>query len=211
MNVRINLVTDDSTLAHRTQRYTQRLEGVRVVSSPAPASENAVDVYVVPPQLAEELLDGEKRPATWLPVIAYGARDDLRRAFLIGCADYLREPWTSEELVFRANRAARPSRYSFGSRTLEVETATLRSRSGKASLTYEECLILRALLAKRGTVVPREVLAYAIWGRVRAGSRAIDVHISSLRKKIRSVAPGEETPNPIRAVRGVGYQFRMAL
>ncbi len=205
MTVRVNLVTDDSTLAHRTERYVQRLEGVRVTSSSVPAHEKDVDVYVVPLHCAEELLDGETRPATWLPIIAYGPRDGLRGAFLIGCTDYLREPWATEELVFRANRAVRPSSYSFGSRTLELETGTLRSDAGKATLSYEECVILRTLLARRGAAVPRDVLSYALWGRPRVGSRAIDVHISSLRKKIRSITLREDGANPIRSVRGVGY------
>jgi len=52
--------------------------------------------------------------------------------------------------------------------------------------------------------VSREALYYGIWGRSAAGqSRAVDMHIASLRKKLRRLFP--ESGDCIRSVRGVGY------
>ncbi|HUZ18570.1 MAG TPA: winged helix-turn-helix domain-containing protein [Spirochaetia bacterium] len=206
--MRVNLVTEDSTLSFRLKRYVKRLGGLSISSSEAPLPEAQTDVYVIPVSQLGRLFEGTGRPATWLPVIAYGRGNDLREAFLTGCADYLKEPWTSEELAFRVNRVAVPLSYRLPWGSVRLLPLRVESEFGSQPLSAQEHAILRTLLVCRDTVVSREVLSYAAWGRSRkTGSRAIDMHVSALRRKIRRLAPPDGEWGRIRAVRGTGYTF----
>ena len=74
-------------------------------------------------------------------------------------------------------------------------------------LTGLEIDLLTALLRRAGRVVPRSaLLELAGRGDVAVGERAVDVHISRLRKKL-----GDDPPTRIRTVRGVGYVLSRAV
>ncbi|HEX6797185.1 MAG TPA: winged helix-turn-helix domain-containing protein [Ktedonobacterales bacterium] len=74
------------------------------------------------------------------------------------------------------------------------------------SLEYE---LLAVLIAHPGRVYAREELLRRLAGFVRGEpfDRAIDIHVSNLRRKLRA-ALGEDAP--IETVRGVGYRLREA-
>ena len=141
------------------------------------------------------------------PVIACGNASLVRSAFLGGCADFLREPWTPEELELRAlavlSRAGRGFQFSWG--TVSFEGKDLRVPAGIISLTHHESRILRLLLRARGDAVPRDAIACELWGSPTARGRTVDVHIASLRKKVRTVQ--EEAGRFIVSVRGTGYMI----
>jgi DNA-binding response OmpR family regulator len=130
----------------------------------------------------------------------------LRAAFVSGCADYLREPWTPEELAVRAEAALGRRRecheFSWGEARFEGDT--FHGPCGSAVFPHGEAMLLRALLRRRGQLVPRAALATLLGTAAReAGSRAVDVHLSAVRRRVRSVAPGA---GPfIVCVRGAGY------
>ena len=153
-------------------------------------------------------------PRHGLPVIAAGPAEMLRSAFLAGCADYLREPWTAEELSLRAlgamARGARRFAFPWGETSLEPDR--LVTAAGPVRLTWHEARILAALLRARGEPVPRQALAYAVHGaglhaartpREPRKSRAIDAHVSSIRRKVRAVIP--QADPFIICVRSQGY------
>ena len=145
-------------------------------------------------------------PGRGVPVIAWGPAELMRGAFLAGCDDFLKEPWTPEELDLRAHAAlSRAERqYSFPWGEASFEGKDLRAPGGLAVLTLHESRILRALLRNRGRPVPREALAYSIVNAAPlSASRAVDVHIVALRKKVRCVMP--EAGRFILCVRGQGY------
>lgn len=145
--------------------------------------------------------------ADWIPVIAYGAPYDMRRAFLAGCFDYLKDPWGADELVLRLDRLFRVTHRPQAWRGLSLNGCILSSETGQEELSYVEAAILKTLLAHRGQVVPREALFYTIWGHLpKNASRAVDVHISSLRKKIlRLCADNDTGTSVITSVRRIGY------
>jgi DNA-binding response OmpR family regulator len=65
--------------------------------------------------------------------------------------------------------------------------------------------LLVALVRRAGRVVPRaQLLELAGRGDVNVGERAVDVHISHLRKKL---GDDRSEPTLIKTVRGVGYVF----
>lgn len=141
-----------------------------------------------------------------VPVIAHGPAGLLRSAFLAGCADYLREPWTPDELAFRAQAAfqRQRTRYEFAWGELCFEGDTLRAPGGAALLPHGQAVLLRALLRRRGQPVPRAALASLLGaGARKPGSRAVDVHLAAVRRRVRAVAP--EAGSFIACVRGQGY------
>jgi two-component system, OmpR family, response regulator PfeR len=142
-----------------------------------------------------------------VPVIACGPPGLLQSAFLAGCADYLRDPWTPDELAIRAlailGRA--PRRHLFPWGVLRLQGCSLRGPGARVELTAVEARILEALLAGRGSPVPREALALCAWGRpAPRGSRALDMHVSCIRRKVRDAFPASG-PRFITSVRGEGY------
>jgi CheY-like chemotaxis protein len=165
---------------------------------PLPAAE--ADLWIVPVQTAPEAVAALRGA----PVIAHGPAAGLRTAFLAGCVDYLREPWTPAELVERAAAAlARSSVVAIGG--VRLDGANLTGPRGTAELTGHQAAALRLLAVRRGAVVDRTALAWALTGRPpAAGSRSVDVHVSALRAKLAAVAPAGGQPR-IRAVRGRGY------
>ncbi len=163
--------------------------------------EDEVDLFVVGARSVGCL------PQGGIPVIAHGPAGLMRSAFLGGCADYLRDPWTPEELALRAQSAIARAHacFEFPWGEARLEGHGLCTPGGRAPLSHHEALILRALLRQRGRPVPRAALACLLGsGALRgAGSRRIDVHVSALRRRVRSVVP--EAGRFIVCVRGQGY------
>jgi hypothetical protein len=197
----VNLVAAGRLLSERTRAS---LAGgpfaLQCTGEPLPAGES--DLGIVPAETAA----GVVAAARGVPVIAHGPPNLLRAAFLAGCVDYLREPWTPGELVERAaaalKRAAAP-----GLGGVRLEGTRLSGPRGAAELTGHEAAALRLLASRPGVPVDRTALAWAITGHPPArGSRSMDMHVSALRAKLARVALPGEGPR-IKAVRGRGYQL----
>lgn len=77
------------------------------------------------------------------------------------------------------------------------------SAYGKAcELTYKEYELLHLLMQNAGIVISRDVILNRVWGTDYEGeSRTIDMHIKTLRKKLK------EAGAMIQTVRNVGYVF----
>jgi len=148
-------------------------------------------------------------------VIGYGRPEHLRAAFLAGCDEYLKEPWNAVELTCRLERLRKAGgsgqsaeldgaehRFQWGE--LRIGDLAVCSHGDCRSLSLPEYRILATLLRFRGEPVAREVLYYAIWGTSGQGrSRVVDVHVSSLRRKLLELFPG--SGGCLRCLRGTGY------
>jgi two-component system alkaline phosphatase synthesis response regulator PhoP len=72
-------------------------------------------------------------------------------------------------------------------------------------LTTKERELLIALARRGGGVVRREELAEEVWGRgLWPVSRSLDVHMSSLRRKLGDAA---REPRYIQTVHGIGFRL----
>ncbi|HVO38554.1 MAG TPA: winged helix-turn-helix domain-containing protein [Spirochaetia bacterium] len=149
--------------------------------------------------------DMEEALAGAAPVIAFGPAGLLRAAFLAGCADYLRDPWTPEELALRTRAALsrRKESWRFPWGSVSFAPGSLVVPAGTVALTHAEMRILRILLHNRGAPLPRDALQYAVTGRSAGRGRSVDVHISALRRKVRRLEP--RCGRFIESVRGQGY------
>ena len=213
---RVCLIAVSGALGARVDAYARRIKGfaLDIVTEPPSPRDPRYAAVVMPAEVADRVLTGPIQPA-W-PIIAYGPDSELPRLFLSGCADYLRDPWTPEELELRALRiiGATTAANVFGDEgALRLSGRELTGPAGTVTLGAQEAEVLRMLLANRGAVVTRDALFYAIWGHPpRRRSRAVDMHVTALRRHLFAVADRRDSARPpatrlIVTVRGRGYRL----
>jgi DNA-binding response OmpR family regulator len=157
-----------------------------------------------------------------IPVLMLTARgDDVDRivGLEMGADDYLPKPFNPRELVARIRAVQRrteqetgkpapeemPPKIAVGDVELDAGTRKV-VRSGKIiELTAVEFSLLEELLLNAGRMVSRAELVRKVLGRsLSAYDRSIDVHISSLRKKLGHTVNGVER---IKTIRSMGYLY----
>ncbi len=154
-----------------------------------------------------------------LMLTARGADVDRIVGLELGADDYLPKPFNPRELVARIQAILRrtqsrldPGVPTGASATLAVGDVRLNTgartvtRGGElVEMTAAEFDMLALLITKAGRVVSREELARTALGRPLAPlDRSVDMHISSLRRKLGSEVDGIER---IKTVRGAGYVY----
>jgi hypothetical protein len=198
----INLVGFDPVLCEKIRASLGR-SPFHFTPTDEPLPDDEVDLFVVSARDVGNLAE------RGVPVIAHGSAGFLRSAFLAGCVDYLREPWSPEELALRAHAALsrQGSRWEFPWGEVRLQGAEVHTPAGTTMLTHRQAVILRALLRQQGRPVPRAALACLLEGREtrKPGSRSIDVHISALRRRLHDIVP--EPGRFIVCVRGQGYMI----
>ena len=151
-----------------------------------------------------------------VPVIMLTARGDEADRVVgleLGADDYVAKPFSPRELLARLRAVLRRVQPDTLAEKLSAAGITVDTGSREAwvdgkpvELTGLEIDLVIALLRRAGRVVPRAaLLELAGRGDVTVGERAVDVHISRLRKKL-----GDDPPTRIRTVRGVGYVLARA-
>jgi DNA-binding response OmpR family regulator len=161
------------------------------------------------------------RERSRIPVLMLTARgDDVDRivGLEMGADDYLPKPFNPRELVARIRAIQRRmlpvvgqiaeasgERFVVGDVELDSATRTVRLSGREIDVTAVEFSLLEELLRLSGRVVTRRDLSRRILGRdLSPYDRSIDVHVSSLRRKLGHEAEGIER---IKTVRGVGYLY----
>ncbi|GAB4562299.1 MAG: two-component system response regulator MisR [Geothermobacteraceae bacterium] len=154
------------------------------------------------------------REDSQVPVIMLTARgEEVDRivGLELGADDYLPKPFNPRELVARIRAIARrarggvegarpPEKMQLGDLCLEPGMREARLHGEPVELTSVEYGLLEMLVRHAGQPVSREALSRQVLGRrLTPYDRSIDVHVSSLRRKL----GGER----IKTVRGVGYLY----
>lgn len=163
------------------------------------------------------------RERSQIPVLMLTARGDVVDRVVgleMGADDYLAKPFDPRELVARIRAILRRGKHGLemlhdagqtdgplilGDLELNPGTRVARRAGKVVPLTSVEFSLLLFLTSRAGRVVSREELSMEVMGRkLSAYDRSIDVHVSSLRKKLSNRVGDVER---IKTVRGVGYQY----
>ena len=162
------------------------------------------------------------RAASSIPILMLTARgDEVDRivGLEMGADDYLPKPFNPRELVARLRAICRrtmepaiqgpgrivDSMLSVGDLVLEPRTRSVRREGREVGLTSAEFSLLYELARRAGQVISREDLSEWVLGRkLSLFDRSIDVHVSSLRRKLGPEINGLER---IKAIRNVGYMY----
>ncbi|MEK6193652.1 MAG: response regulator transcription factor [Deltaproteobacteria bacterium] len=228
--MKILMIDDDKKLCRLVADYLEPM-GYEVASAHDGVSGlemargdvfHAVILDVMMPQMdGFEVLKRLRRESD-IPVLmltARGEETDRIVGLEMGADDYLPKTFSSRELLARlravtrryqvsernAETAVKDQELVFGELHIDINARTVRLNEKVLNLTPIEYDLLASLAGAAGRVLTRDQLLDAVAGRsYEVFDRSIDVHISSLRRKL-----GEDPRNPrfIRTVRAVGYLF----
>src|SRR5262245_36211344 len=231
MAARVLVVDDDAELCHLLTQYLAP-EGYAVESTHsgvtgverALSGEHAIVVLdVMLPDIKGFEVLRRVRMQSRLPVLMLTARGDEQDRILgleMGADDYLPKPFNPRELCARIEAILR--RANFETRTLEPRTddrvviddltldrgaRTVWRAATLVDLTTVEFDLLDALVRSAGRVLSRELLMRTVLRREFSPfDRAIDTHVSNVRRKL---GPSPDGIERIKGVRGVGYQYTL--
>lgn len=156
-----------------------------------------------------ELLDVARQRST-AGVVMLTARDtppDRVRGLNGGADDYVVKPFLMVELVARVKAVLRRVGAGGASTTvgdLEIaDEANSVTRAGQqVALTDTERKLLAYLASSPGRVVSKTQLLTAVWGYEGFDPNIVEVHMSSLRRKLEA-----HGPRVVHTVRGRGYRL----
>ena len=219
------VLEDEAALAHLLREALTRTG--YAVTTCADGREGLRAAQAAPPDLllADVMLPGLdgfavvrelRRTLPGLPVLfltARGAPADVVRGFEAGGNDYLKKPFSLDELLARVRELLRRQgptpapvaevialgEFEFRPRRQELR----RAGQGVAQLSARESDLLLLLAQHRHGVLDRRACLRQLWGNDDFfAARSMDVYISRLRKRL-AADPSVEILN----IRGVGYKL----
>ena len=147
-----------------------------------------------------------------VPIIFLTAKasvDDVVFGLESGANDYIRKPFSFEELLARIRVLMRKNEtqsivFSAGDIEMNIEKHTVIKNEKSVELTQKEFSLLEYFLRNKGKVCRRTRIIEKVWDiHFDYDNSVIDVYINALRKKLDE--PGK--PSLITTVRGVGYKI----
>ena len=149
----------------------------------------------------------------WVPIIFLTAKsrtEDVVEGFGYGANDYLKKPFSMEELIVRMKallgRQLQPKTsgiIQIGQYSFDPDKQTLTLEDHTEVLTHRESQLLHALYQYKNDLTDRKHILETLWGSEDFfNARSMDVFISKLRKKL-----AEDPEIKILNVRGYGYKL----
>ncbi|MCZ8518331.1 MULTISPECIES: response regulator transcription factor [Paenibacillus] len=231
MPQKILVIEDEPTLA-RLLSYNLTQEGyeTKVVDHGSEGLQAALQQYfdlivldiMLPGMNGFEILSKLRQKGNKTPVIiltARNAEEEVVQGLKYGADDYITKPFGVAELLARVSAVLR--------RTLADDGTQEKAGTGEKVISagdlyiypekYEVLLggesiplrpkefeVLLYLVQRPGVVVTRDDLMNIVWGfDYIGGQRTVDVHVSSLRKKLEM----NQQSVQIESIRGVGYKL----
>lgn len=151
-----------------------------------------------------------------VPIIFLTAKtqtEDVVQGFKLGGNDYIRKPFSMEELIVRIENALRVKKevlipevgdtITMGKYQFHLNKQVLANGTGERKLSYREAELVKYLYHHKNDVIDRRDLLNHIWGNDSFfNSRNLDVYITKIRGYLK-----EDPSLEIITIKGVGYRF----
>jgi len=151
-----------------------------------------------------------------VPIIFLTAKtqtDDVVKGFTIGGNDYIRKPFSMEELIVRIQNALRNKtggdqkisgdNVTIGKYNFQINRQLLSSGKEDRKLSFRESELLKLLYENREKIIDRKDILNLLWGNDSFfNSRNLDVYITKLRSYLK-----EDPALEIITIKGIGYRF----
>jgi len=154
-----------------------------------------------------------ERKTSNIPIIMLTAKSqesDKIVGLELGADDYVTKPFSPRELIARIKAVLRrgkeklPELFKLGGLEIDFSKIAVTVKDKPVELTAKEFELLKTLIKAKGRVLSRDHLLDTIWGFDQASeiqTRTVDVHIRTLRKKLKSES------KYIVTVKNYGYRF----
>ncbi|MEO8403874.1 MAG: response regulator transcription factor [Chitinophagaceae bacterium] len=154
-----------------------------------------------------------------VPIIFLTAKvqtEDVVKGFGLGGNDYIRKPFSMEELIVRIQNLLRDKpdqetkisgdSVTMGKYNFQLNRQVLNDGKEEKKLSYRESELLKLLYQNRDKIIDRKDILNLLWGNDSFfNSRNLDVYITKLRSYLKS-DPSLE----IITIKGIGYRFVIA-
>lgn len=171
---------------------------------------------MLPNRSGFELAEDIRKLNDDVPVIFLTAKtqtEDVVHGFKIGGNDYIRKPFSMEELIVRIENALRVKKedlmpetgdsIGMGKYQFHLNKQVLSNGSTERKLSYREAELIKYLYRHKNNVIDRRDLLNHIWGNDSFfNSRNLDVYITKIRSYLK-----EDASLEIITIKGVGYRF----
>ena len=171
---------------------------------------------MLPNKSGFELAEDIRKLNDDVPVIFLTAKtqtEDVVQGFKIGGNDYIRNPFSMEELIVRIENALRVKKevlipengdsITMGKYQFHLNKQVLTNGSAERKLSYREAELVKYLYRHKNDVIDRRDLLNHIWGNDSFfNSRNLDVYITKIRGYLK-----EDPSLEIITIKGVGYRF----
>jgi DNA-binding response OmpR family regulator len=151
-----------------------------------------------------------------VPIIFLTAKtqtEDVVKGFSLGANDYIRKPFSMEELIVRIQNVLRHKiegikkisgdTIAMGKYNFHINRQVLNDGKEDRKLSYRESELLKLLYENREKIIDRKDILNLLWGNDSFfNSRNLDVYITKLRSYLKS-DPSLE----IITIKGIGYRF----
>lgn len=151
-----------------------------------------------------------------VPIIFLTAKtqtEDVVKGFTIGANDYIRKPFSMEELIIRIKNVLRSNQEApkkiatdsvqIGRYSFQLNRQVLSIGSEDRKLSFRESELLKLLYENRDKIIDRKDILTLLWGNDSFfNSRNLDVYITKLRSYLK-----EDSSLEIITIKGVGYRF----
>lgn len=146
-----------------------------------------------------------------IPILFLTAKSqvkDIVEGFEIGGNDYLKKPFSMEELIVRINALLKRQKstkepFNIGNYLFDLQKQELSLNDNLEKLTHREAQLLWHLHEQKNQTLDRSFILKKLWGEDDFfNARSMDVFISKLRKKLKA-----DKSIQIINVRGFGYKM----